>query len=642
MLENKLILKKTKNIIVLLMTVVILIGIYEFIDKSKAEKIIEINAIAQDSSGILLDEEFLLQAKQLEDGIYEIELPESVNSKIISKVVGIELGESTNTENDELLNENKIYLTKEQIEKSKLSINVKYDTKNIDEINLIEKINPIGEVNENITVDTETNINILYNKILKYEDKENNKLVELRGYLPQEAKIQVEEVQQNQLAEIFSEKKVKVAYDIKIFLDILTTVPTDEANQDAEPDQIIEKIEINPENFGEKCQVSIKDVNILENSQVYHVKEDNTYEKVTIKDNTTEGNISFEAQSFSIYVVTDGEVEPNPGEDTGAVYGTTISTYTLTYADGTSKSVSYASSDNLTVTLPAGGSVTINFSTYSCEGRGSGTCFNEGYRGITSYTCYSASSRTWLEHRNGGSTHSSAPGTTVTVLEPPKVTVSTTSCDWRNSALSTTITVTGAGSGSSYQYYLSNSSTALSGGSWTTYTSGTAINLNPGTSGTYYMFVKRVTNNGEPSSSNGTDITVSGTVYHRFGPYKFDYTNPVPGEWLKAGPNLESNFYTNQSSVTIYAKAGTDAHSGIGGVEIHGWYGGSWAKYNNSQTATYDSTNDRYYCTFQFKDLVNTTTGSTNQGEGIYTFDYYVYDKVGNRKYGRRMGYCTI
>ena len=63
--------------------------------------------------------------------------------------------------------------------------------------------------------------------------------------------------------------------------------------------------------------------------------------------------------------------------------------------------------------------------------------------------------------------------------DKPTISVNTVKCDWRNTALSVTITVADTGGSglattNSYQYYLSTSDTKLEGGSWKNYTSGTA------------------------------------------------------------------------------------------------------------------------------------------------------------------------
>lgn len=126
-------------------------------------------------------------------------------------------------------------------------------------------------------------------------------------------------------------------------------------------------------------------------------------------------------------------------------------------------------------------------------------------------------------------------GFNLTVKEstPPKITVSPTSASWRKSAQSVKITVTQGTyslSSPSYQYYLSTSASSLTGGSWTTYTSGTQFSINPEKTVTYYLFVKRVRDTeGNYSTSNGTNATVSSTTYHRYGTYNFDYTAPTAG-----------------------------------------------------------------------------------------------------------------
>ena len=89
-------------------------------------------------------------------------------------------------------------------------------------------------------------------------------------------------------------------------MKVTKLVPVDENNPESEMQEVTETIEINPEDYSEKCEVSITDTNILENSQVYHVKDDNTYEQVTVTENS-EDNITFEATTFSTYAVSSDE-----------------------------------------------------------------------------------------------------------------------------------------------------------------------------------------------------------------------------------------------------------------------------------------------------------------------------------------------
>ena len=147
---------------------------------------------------------------------------------------------------------------------------------------------------------------LLYNKILKHEDEENNKLVQVKGYLPKDTELKVVEVPLEQLTEVFGEAKLDVAYDITLIMQVTKLVPVDENNPESEMQEVTETIEINPEDYSEKCEVSITDTKILENSQVYHVKDDNTYEQVTVTENS-EDNITFKATTFSTYVVSSDE-----------------------------------------------------------------------------------------------------------------------------------------------------------------------------------------------------------------------------------------------------------------------------------------------------------------------------------------------
>jgi len=204
-----------------------------------------------------------------------------------------------------------------------------------------------------------------------------------------------------------------------------------------------------------------------------------------------------------------------------------------------------------------------------------------------------------------------------TKMTAPTLSVSPTSTDYAKAAKSVTITANATGGGglsssNSYQYYLSNSSTALSGGAWTTYTSGTAFNINPGTSGTYYLFVKRINNLiGTASTSGGTATTVSGTTYQRFGPYKFDYTAPTY-------TSVEVKNVT-KDGYDVYVYGVADAHSGVSAVKYPTW------TVNGDQddllwiTAT-DQGNGTYYCRVNASDH--------NNEEGWYHTSVYLYDAL--------------
>ena len=66
------------------MALIIMIGTYKNIKDSRAENVIELTAIALDNYGYLENEEFTLEAKQIENDLYEIKLPECDNTKKIN------------------------------------------------------------------------------------------------------------------------------------------------------------------------------------------------------------------------------------------------------------------------------------------------------------------------------------------------------------------------------------------------------------------------------------------------------------------------------------------------------------------------------------------------------------------------------
>ena len=368
--------RKLSNIVLLAVLLATVLGIYYNVYNSRAEEVVEIVAVALDNYGYLDNEEFKVEAKPAGDDMYEIELPESINSKKINQIHNVTLEQLADTnqeveqvteqnetvvenvetvveENKELsdvddatnevdeeakegietttpdtetpterteetdataqekeistteektpiqetesleeneqettenkvsaeqeqnvknttekieITDNKITLSKEQIDNSKIILEVSY------EIVIIEKTEEGETQKESLNGTTEEQrqqieiteeTEMLYNKVLKYEDKEKGKLVEVKGFLPKDAQLKVEEVTQEKLTEIFGEAQIDVAYDIKIVIEVEKTVPVDETNPTGETKTIIETVEINPEDFGESCEVSIKDANIL-------------------------------------------------------------------------------------------------------------------------------------------------------------------------------------------------------------------------------------------------------------------------------------------------------------------------------------------------------------------------------------------
>ena len=85
MLKNKMILKRIRNIFILLMAIIIMMGAYYNIRKSRAENVIEIEMEVADKSGTLENQTIMVEATETQDGIYLMNLPSSVNGNIVTK-----------------------------------------------------------------------------------------------------------------------------------------------------------------------------------------------------------------------------------------------------------------------------------------------------------------------------------------------------------------------------------------------------------------------------------------------------------------------------------------------------------------------------------------------------------------------------
>ncbi|MBQ2835654.1 MAG: GBS Bsp-like repeat-containing protein, partial [Clostridia bacterium] len=806
--RNGMIVKKIRNIVILLMAIIVMIGAYKNIGDSRAEDVIEIEAIAIDNYGYLENEIFKLEAIQIDDETYEIQLPESINGKEINQIVKITLEEpvpevesegavqenastenavegvaeenplteQTPTENattseenkeqvaetpdqqesteqtpveqtptekpttseenkeqtpetpvEELVGEqtpetpvedftgeqtpvegeptdqipteknaieiidNKIRLTKEQIENKQLNIEVVYYVVILEKDEQGELVKNLlsgeGITGENSPIEITEETETLYGKILKYEDEENGKLVEVKGYLPKDAELKVEEVAQEQLVEIFGEKRIDVAYDIKIVINITKEVLVDETDPSKGTTEVLETIEINPEEFGEICQVLIKDANIQTESQVYHVKEDNTYEKVNVKENTKE-NITFDAQTFSIYAVTNDEdvmlTAGTEGSDQILIspeYKTSNSTINVDvttigwempdyYAWSTSTSESVASSSKVAMT----GSTSADTWTVSISTPG-----------------------TWYLHIWYGYEYAYS-GPYLIDKSKPTCTIVDYDGSW-TTANPLIVTLSGTDSGgagiSYYQWRFENASWATlqnsynkayhydeqeqivyyrcvdaagnasepvsvmlrmdrtaptnlavsnsGGGNWTnqdvTLTASATDNL----SGVekYQWSSDNSTWNDMSGSSVTFTETMNSTIYVRALDYAGNTSSTVSTEVKidKIAPEgnittsatlINGVYYTNQPTVTIYVNAWDTGGSDIQTLWLGAYYNPPYVNYVTNFGLTWDSTNNRFYANISLNDIVNTSTNQTNQGDGYYSIDLSILDNAGN------------
>ena len=136
MLKNKIIVKKIRNIFILLMAIIIMLGAYHNIRNSKAENVIQIELEIADKSNILSAQTITVDATETSDGNYLINLPISVNKNIVSKYY------TSSGEEIEVDVENNIatmQLTEEEVANKKAQLQTDYDTKEVTDAKSGEK-----------------------------------------------------------------------------------------------------------------------------------------------------------------------------------------------------------------------------------------------------------------------------------------------------------------------------------------------------------------------------------------------------------------------------------------------------------------------------------------------------------------------
>lgn len=292
---------KKRIIISIILILMIIIQIKAFKD-SRANKITSITAKITDTSGLLNDEIFTLQAVNEEESGTVIILPAVVNEKKIEKYL-IETKQinqtdenqeqgTTNVETtDTLVNEN----TQESKESEEENTEIVKDTtnNNIREKLPGEKLYLTQEELENAEINLyavyeskEKNEQILYNKVLELETEEHK--ITMVGYMPAEAKIDVKKVELAEVtpkleAHMKDETTVRVAYDIQI---------------------LVQEQAFEPNKFDENVEVTISGIKTKEEEKykVVHIDDENDTEEVK-QIEIQEDTVKFKASKFSTYAI---------------------------------------------------------------------------------------------------------------------------------------------------------------------------------------------------------------------------------------------------------------------------------------------------------------------------------------------------
>ena len=207
MLKNKLKIRKIKNIFILIMIVAIMLGMYNNVRRSRAEKVIEISLEVTDKNNQIEKETVTVEATETSDGVYLLELPEIVNTKVIARYY--------NSGNEEI-NSKTIQLTDKEIEEKKVQVATDYDTKEV------EKLEVSGAT---ITVAENAEKKIFYNRKITNETGD----IIATGYMPLEAQLETKDIDIGTLTDV---KLSNESQSMKnAFTAIITEVKTNENNQ---------------------------------------------------------------------------------------------------------------------------------------------------------------------------------------------------------------------------------------------------------------------------------------------------------------------------------------------------------------------------------------------------------------------------
>ena len=130
MLRNKIVVKKIRNIFILIMTIIIMLGAYQNIRRSRAEKVIEISMEVIDKDGNIENQTITSEATETSDGIYLLELPKLVNTNMVTKYYTAENEEIII---DEQNNNATLQLTESEVSSRTIQLWTDYDKKTVRE-----------------------------------------------------------------------------------------------------------------------------------------------------------------------------------------------------------------------------------------------------------------------------------------------------------------------------------------------------------------------------------------------------------------------------------------------------------------------------------------------------------------------------
>lgn len=279
---------------------------YYFVNTSKAQNLLCLAVSVIDKEGNIEPVKYELKVPQ-ENDIYSLTMKYNENGFAVNKYTIVSEDEYIKLQN--LYEEKKsseIKYNKDEKEEPNIKESVEKETKELleDEKDNKDKTELTKENNEkiNLTEEQVENKKIylvadydykeekekkLYNKTIYYTGTDN--YITVSGYMPKDSELSVNEVEkeeaENKIKSSFKDEQkdvnLSIAYDIKIISD---------------------KKEYEPDEFDKNVRVSITGIEGKE-INVWHIKNDNTIEKIEPYTTTDDNGIEFETDSFSVYGV---------------------------------------------------------------------------------------------------------------------------------------------------------------------------------------------------------------------------------------------------------------------------------------------------------------------------------------------------
>ena len=273
MLKNKIIAKKIRNIFMLLMAIIIMVGVYTNIRNSRAENVIQIDIEVADKSNLLKPQTITVDATETKEGNYLLELPVVLNKNIVTKYY---TNDGTEVSMNDETSDKTLRLTDEEVANKKIQLQTDYDTKEVQ-------------------INNETKL--FYNKELKNESED----VIVTGYMPLESEFETKHIDLNTLK---NEKKSNDEQTLrKAFETSIQETVKDETNDETNDET--KKVAYDPSEYNERIALFVKYKQENEKTLIYKIDDNKTEgERLELVPNSeTDEGIVVETDKTEKYVI---------------------------------------------------------------------------------------------------------------------------------------------------------------------------------------------------------------------------------------------------------------------------------------------------------------------------------------------------